>query len=64
MTPHPTTEATAALCQRLLADPAIDSPLRALAGQVLALIESVRHDGANDPFYEDCIRHLALDIAA
>lgn len=62
MTPHPTTDATAELCNRLIADPAIDSPLRSLARQVLAFIDSVRNDGAADPFYEDCIRHLALEI--
>jgi hypothetical protein len=63
MSPHPTADSTAELCQRLIADPAIDGPLRLLARQVLAFVDSVRHDGARDPFYEDCLRHLALDIA-
>jgi hypothetical protein len=63
MIQYQTTDSTAELCNRLLADPEVDGPLRSLARQVLAFVDSVRHDGATDPFYEDCIRHLALDLS-
>jgi hypothetical protein len=61
--PHHSITANAAeLCQRLIADPHADSVQRSLAGQLLAFVESFCSDRQRDPFYEDCIRHLTLDI--
>jgi hypothetical protein len=56
------TTAAAALCHQMIANPAADSDQRSLAGQFLAFVESVCFDSPHDPYYEDCIRHLALDM--
>ena len=53
----------AELCHRLLADPHADVAQQSVARQLLAFVESFCSDRQHDPFYEDCIRHLALDIS-
>lgn len=59
---HTITTAASELCLQMMADPSADSMQQSLAKQLLAFVDSVRSDGEQDPFYEDCIRHLTLDI--
>lgn len=56
------TAAATEQCQRMMADPAVDATQLSLAKQLLAFVDSVSCDGQQDPFYDDCIRHLTLDI--
>lgn len=57
------TIAAAALCDRLISDPTLDHGEKLIVRQVREFIESVRAESRADPFYEDCIRYLAADIA-
>jgi len=62
MSHHLITAKVTELCQQLITDPNTDSALQSLARQLLAFVESFCGDRRHDPYYEDCIRHLALDI--
>jgi len=50
------------ICQRLIADPAGPDALQGLAREVLRFADSLRVDGSNDPFYEDCLQMMISDI--
>jgi len=62
MTMSVITSSAADICRKLIADPVRGNDLHLVASQMLKFAESVRHDGSNDPFYEDCLRLMISDI--
>lgn len=63
MKQHSVTNAAAALCDKLISDPTLNHGERLIVRQLREFVESVRAESRADPFYEDCIRYLAADIA-